>query len=211
MHLTPQVFNMSTRHVLDVASVRWRNQRMPGRPPSPNPDLATLGGRILWAIALEGHVTQEKLAHAMGYKNQSGLGNAIARGAIPAGKAKQGADYLKAESGYAITATWLLYGGELPGRTADVGRTGTSNPDYPDLEEIARLWGTIFEDEREAILLQVRAAYDASVRVYEEMNKRGLLKGDVPPRAPGASFRAPPQAPLPHLEPAQKGKRGPTP
>lgn len=84
---------------------------------------------------------------------------------------------------------------------------------YPDLtseqREILRLCEPLFEDEKAALLDQLRAAHDNALKRIQEIRRRGLDKfvpdGQIP-----ADWTRPAQRDLPSLpapEPARTGKK----
>lgn len=187
---------------------------MAGRP-SNRPDKSKVGGRFAWARHLvEPPVSQDELADAMGYKNQSGVSELEKRDGCPPRKAKAGAQLLAARTGYAITSEWLLHGGADPQRSTTLELVSPVQrqriaPDDPEVREIYDMWHTLFEDQRAELLAKVRDAFALAQRIHAEMNRRGYVRKNNPNGAiPPDAFTAPPQGSLIADEPTKRKVRG---
>lgn len=96
-----------------------------------------------------------------------------------------------------------MLGGDPPmppsSATAPTAREAPAVPDDPQLRELFEMWGVLFDDHKLAILHDAREAYAAAVRVYQEMNRRGMLKPHVPENALSAKWARPRQRELPEM------------
>lgn len=88
-------------------------------------------------------------------------------------------------------------------------RPANSAPLAEKYADLLRLWDPLFADQKDALMLTIRAEHTKAMSVLKEMRARGLLKEDVPEGVLPSEFTRPAQRSLAigSDEPKAKPKR----